>query len=118
MLTRPRARDGRAPRRHGRTALLLALVLPLPLAACGKRGPPVAPERRLPAAVQDLQGTVEGEAIRLSWTLPKIRVDRSALKEVRRTEVYRRLEENGTEAAPVRPAVLVFGGLFGAAPGV
>jgi hypothetical protein len=67
--------------------------------------------------VQDLQGTVEGDAIRLSWTLPKIRLDRSALKEVNRTEVYRRLE-NGAPEEPVRPAVLVFGGLFGPAPGV
>jgi uncharacterized protein len=91
--------------------------LPLPLAACGKRGPPVAPERKLPAAVQNLQGTVEGGSIRLSWTLPKIRLDRSALKEVRRTEVYRRLED-GTIEEPARPAVLVFGGLFGPAPGV
>src|SRR5262249_39137894 len=77
----------------------------------------VAPERRLPAAVADLQGAVEGDAIRLNWTLPKIRLDRSALKEVRRTEVYRRIEDGAAEE-PVRPAVLVFGGLFGPAPGV
>jgi hypothetical protein len=67
--------------------------------------------------VQDLQGAVEGRAIRLSWTLPRIRLDRSALKEVRRTEVYRRMEDGAPEE-PVRPAVLVFGGLFGPAPGV
>ena len=67
--------------------------------------------------MQDLQGTVEGDAIRLSWTLPKIRLDRSALKEVNRTEVYRRLE-SGAPEEPVRPAVLVFGGLFGPTPGV
>jgi fibronectin type 3 domain-containing protein len=77
----------------------------------------VAPERRLPAAVQDLQGAVEGNAIRLNWTLPRIRVDRSALKEIRRTEVYRRVE-NGAPEEPVRPAILVFGGLFGPPPGV
>ncbi len=100
-----------------RAALALALLLPLALAACGKRGPPVAPERKLPAAVQDLQGNVEGSAIRLNWTLPRIRVDRSALKEVRRTEVYRRVEDGAPEE-PVRPAVLVFGGLFGPPPGV
>ena len=99
-----------------RTALALALLLPLPLAACGKRGPPVAPERKLPAAVQDLQGTVEGGAIRLNWTLPRIRVDRSPLKEIHRTEVYRRIE-NGAPEEPVRPALLVFGGLFGGATG-
>jgi hypothetical protein len=93
------------------------LLLPLPLAACGKRGPPVAPEYRLPAAVQDLQAAVEGNAIRLTWTLPRIRVDRSPLREVARTEVYRRVEDGAPEQ-PVRPAILTFGGLFGPPPGV
>ena len=60
---------------------------------------------------------MEGGAIRLNWTLPRIRVDRSALKEIRRTEVYRRIE-NGAPEEPVRPALLVFGGLFGPPPGV
>jgi hypothetical protein len=112
-------RAGGEPRRGGRarTALALALLLPLPLAACGKRGPPIAPERRLPAAVQDLHGNVEGATIRLSWTLPRIRIDRSSLKEILRTEVYRRIEDGPPEEAP-RPAVLVFSGLFGPAPGV
>jgi hypothetical protein len=108
-----------APRRSGRvrTALALALLLPLPLAACGKRGPPIAPERRLPAAVQDLQGTIEGATIQLSWTLPRIRVDRSTLKEITRTEVYRRVED-GEPEEPTRPALLIFSGLFGPPPGV
>lgn len=100
-----------------RAVLGLALLLPLAPAACGKRGPPIAPEYRLPAAVQDLQAAVEGNDIRLTWTLPRIRVDRSALKEVLRTEVYRRVE-NGAVDQPVRPAILTFGGLFGPPPGV
>lgn len=103
--------------RRWRAAVSLALLLPLPLAACGKRGPPVAPEYRLPAAVQDLQAAVEGDTIRLTWTLPRIRVDRSPLREVARTEVYRRLED-GAPDQPVRPALLTFGGLFGPPPGV
>src|SRR4029453_1240934 len=60
---------------------------------------------------------VEGATIRLSWTLPRIRIDRSSLKEGLRTEVYRRIEDGPPEEAP-RPAVLVFSGLFGPAPGV
>jgi hypothetical protein len=108
----------RPPARWRRRAVLgLALLLPLPLAACGKRGPPVAPEYRLPAAIQDLQGAVVGNGIRLTWTLPKIRVDRSPLREVARTEVYRRREDGAVEQ-PVRPAILTFGGLFGPPPGV
>lgn len=101
-----------------RAALALLLLLPLALAACGKRGPPVAPERRLPAAVQDLQVAIVGEGVRLSWTLPRIRVDRSALKDLRRAEVYRRLETPGEAPEAPRPAVLTFGGLFGPPPGV
>src|SRR5262249_18957808 len=60
---------------------------------------------------QDLSASVVAEGVRLSWTLPKVRVDRTPLKELRRVEVYRRPETG--EAAPPRPAVLTFGGLFG-----
>ena len=94
-----------------RAALALILALPLALAACGKKGPPVAPERRLPAPVQDLAAVIVGDGVRLSWTLPRLRVDRSSLKDLRRVEVYRR-EETG-QAEPPRPAILTFGGLFG-----
>lgn len=77
----------------------------------------MSPERRLPAAVQDLSAAVLGEGVRLTWTLPKIRVDRSTVKEIRRTEVYRRLETAGEAELP-RPAILTFGGLFGGPSGV
>lgn len=95
-----------------RAWVALALSLPLALAACGKRGPPVAPERRLPSPAQDLAATLSAEGVRLAWSLPKIRIDRSALKELKRIEVYRR-QEDGAATEPARPAVLSFGGLFG-----
>jgi hypothetical protein len=98
---------------HPRAALVLALLLPLGLAACGRRGPPVAPERRVPAAVADLSAAIVADGVRLSWTLPRIRADRSPVKELGRTEVYRRLEEENGERKPDRPAVISFGGLFG-----
>jgi hypothetical protein len=91
--------------------------VPFTLLACGKRGDPVPPERRLPAAVQDLQAGVVADGVRLRWTLPRIRLDRSSLKEIRRTEVYRR-PEDAAATQPVRPALLTFGGLFGPPPGV
>lgn len=101
--------------RPTRAVLALALGGALLLAACGRRGPPVAPERRLPAPVADLQATVVGEGVQLTWTLPRIRVDRSPVRALSRTEVYRRLEQPGA-SEPARPAVLTFGGLFGGAP--
>jgi fibronectin type 3 domain-containing protein len=67
--------------------------------------------------VADLQATVAGEGVRLTWTLPRIRVDRSPLRELRRAELYRRLETGAETEAP-RPAVVTFGGLFGPPPGV
>ena len=109
----PRAdRPARAGRWRACLAVAVVLALPLTLAACGKRGPPVAPERRLPGAVQDLTATLSAEGVRLAWTLPKIRVDRSPLKDLQRIDVYRRLEDGPATEAP-RPAILSFGGLFG-----
>jgi hypothetical protein len=102
---------------RARAGLALALLLPLALAACGKRGPPVAPTLRLPAAVQDLQATIVDDGVELTWSLPRIRVDRSSVKEIRRTEVYRR-RENGAPDQPPRPAILTFGGLFGPPAGI
>jgi uncharacterized protein len=105
--------DGRrAETRAPRQWLLLLLIVPLVLAACGRRGPPVAPERRLPAAVADLSASVVGEGVRLTWTLPRVRADRTPIKALARTEVHRRPEEPG-DPGPPRPAVLTFGGLFG-----
>lgn len=85
-----------------RRALVLVLV-GLGLVACGKRGPNVAPERRLPAAVQDLAVSVEGPTVVLTWTLPTKRVDGTPLKELARVEVFRREEPR---EGPPRPAVL------------
>lgn len=92
-----------------RRALVLLLVV-LALVACGRRGPNVAPERRLPAAVQDLAASVEGPAAVLTWTLPTRRADGSPLKDLARVEVFRR-EETGE--APPRPAILAGRGVPG-----
>lgn len=100
-----------APRAAG-WLLLPALALALGVAGCGRRGAPVAPERRTPAAVQDLTAAITADGVRLGWTLPKIRADRSPLKEVRRTEVHRRLEAPG-DGGPGRPVILSSAGLFG-----
>jgi hypothetical protein len=67
-----RARRALAP------ALAAALVL-VALGACGRKGPPVAPERRVPQPVADLQGLVREQRIELAWSVPRRRVDNTRL---------------------------------------
>jgi len=56
----------------------------LGLAACGRKGPPVAPEARVPQAVADLAAVVRESAIELTWTNPPRRVDRTPLRDLTR----------------------------------
>ena len=36
---------------------------------CGKKGPPVPPQRRSPPAVKDLSYTIDNQIVELSWTI-------------------------------------------------
>jgi hypothetical protein len=91
-----------------RRALLALAVL---AAACGKRGRPVPPETRLPAAVTDLGGFVEPGTIQLGWTNPGRRVDDSPVRDLVAARVFR-VDDAGTGAAP-RSALLVRGHVQG-----
>jgi hypothetical protein len=68
---------------------LLVLLALAALVACGKVGPPVAPEVRLPQPVRDLSAVIEDGAIALSWTNPTRRVDNTRLKDLVFAHVYR-----------------------------
>lgn len=72
-------------------ALLLAVAAST---ACGKTGPPVAPETRLPQPVADLQAVVEDGGIVLTWTNPTQRADNKPLHDPKETRVYRN-EDDG-----------------------
>jgi fibronectin type 3 domain-containing protein len=75
---------------------LLALGLAaLALAACGKKGPPVAPEVRLPVTPGAVRGAIDERAIVVSWTAPATRMDGSRLRRIALYHVYRREEEDG-----------------------
>lgn len=89
--------------------LLLALV-GLVGVSCGKKGPPVAPERRVPAVVSGFAASVEGSAIVLSWTNPTTRADGTRLKDLTTLRVYRR--EEPEDGAP-KPAMLSRGRVVG-----
>jgi predicted small lipoprotein YifL len=97
-------------RRRLARGLLLAALAAVPLAACGKKGPPVAPQTRLPAAVTDLAGEVQDGSVRLTWTNPSRRADGSRLRALAEARVYR-VEDSGV--GDPRPAMLVGGRVAG-----
>ncbi|PYN09539.1 MAG: hypothetical protein DME06_15250, partial [Candidatus Rokuibacteriota bacterium] len=77
---------------------LLALVT-----ACGRVGPPVAPERRLPLPPTALSATIRAGEIVLSWQNPTHRADHSRVRDVEVVRLYRTSDAGQGEA---KPAVL------------
>ena len=79
-----------AARRRALAPLALAAALVLPaLPACGRKGTPVAPERRIPQAVSDLRGVVRDGAIELSFSVPQRRMDNTRLIDPGLARVFR-----------------------------
>lgn len=76
------------------------VALGLALAACGKVGPPVPPERRVPQPVMDLRGVVENGGIDLSWTNPTRRVDNTRLRDLTVVRVFRAEDAGVGEPKP------------------
>lgn len=94
--------------RRGLLALLLAAALAA--AACGKKGPPVAPETRLPVAVTDLAAVVADGTVELAWTNPGRRADGTRLRELAAVHVFR--HEDAGLGEP-KPALLSRGRVAG-----
>jgi len=92
-----------------RRLLVLGLAV-VALAACGKKGPPVAPEIRVPAVPGALHGAVEERSIVVSWTAPGTRLDGTRLRRIGTYRVYRREEADG---GPVKSAMLSSGRVVG-----
>ncbi len=92
------------------TWTLAVLALVAGIAGCGKKGPPVAPERRLPAAASALTASVEGNMVVLSWINPKTRVDGTRLRDLGTVKLHRREEAEG---APPRAAMVSQGQVVG-----
>ena len=89
----------------GRRALALAAIgLALAIGACGRKSPPVAPERRVPMAVSDLEAVLRNGVVELAWTAPRRRVDNSRLLDPGVTRLFR--TEDSGQGEP-RPAMLV-----------
>ena len=95
-------------RRRPRLAALV--LLGLALAACGKKGPPVIPENRLPAPAAGLGALIDEGAIQVSWTNPTTRFDGTSLRDLIEVKLYRR-EDN--DDSPLKPAMLSGGQVVG-----
>jgi len=89
---------------------VLVLVAALAFAACGKVGPPVAPQVRVPAPVSDLRGVIEDGTVALVWTNPQQRADQSRLRDLSEVRLYRSEDEG---IVPPKPALLAHGRIAG-----
>jgi hypothetical protein len=88
----------------------LVLIAACVLGACGRAGPPVAPETRVPMAISDLRGVIEDGAVSLTWTNPQRRVDQSRVRDLSEARLYRS-EDDGV--LPPKPALLTLGKIAG-----
>ena len=93
--------------------LLALAVVGLAIGACGKKGPPVAPEARLPMPPSEARAYIDEDAIVVGWTIPRTRADGSALRDLSTLELYRREEAEGTLP---RPAMLSAGRVVARGP--
>ena len=89
---------------------VLVLVVAGLLTACGRAGPPVAPEVRSPTPISDLRGVIEDGAVSLTWSNPQRRVDQSRLRDLSEARIYR-TEDDGV--VPPKPALLTLGKIAG-----
>lgn len=91
--------------------LVLSALVGFTFLGCGKKGPPVAPERRLPAAASGLSASVEGPAIVVRWTNPRQRLDSTALRDLTVVKLHRR--EEMPDLVEPKAAMLSWGRVVG-----
>ena len=76
-----------------------------------EKGPPVAPELRLPVPASALKAHIDEEAVVVGWTIPRHARGRLGAARPRdRVRLYRREEDDG---APAKPAMLSGGRIVG-----
>ncbi len=74
----------------------------LALGGCGKKGPIVPPERRLPLPPSDMRASVDDRVIVVQFVAPRNRVDNSRLRDLTLMRLFRR--EEAPDGAP-KPAM-------------
>ncbi len=80
-----------------RTKALALCVACASVAACGKKGPPLAPIARLPAAVERVTATRVGHDVYLTLTIPAANIDGSTPVDLGYVDIY---AHTGTTAPP------------------
>lgn len=78
----------RTSARARRNRLIAVVLVAASLAACGKKGPPLAPLVRIPAVVQRVTAAQLGRQVYLTFTLPSANVDRSTPADIGFVDVY------------------------------
>jgi len=91
-----------------RLALLLpAAAIALSCAACGKKGPPLPPLLKIPAAPPDLTASRRGDIVDLQFTVPTTNTDGSRPANMDRVEVYAVTTAPGAAAETLSDAQFV-----------
>ncbi len=70
-----------------RTPIGLLLIMLL-MSGCGKKGPPLPPLVRLPAAPQDFVAVRRGSSVAIAFALPSTNADRTSPADLARVDVY------------------------------
>ena len=81
-------RAGRASARAGRTAAAAALCAILAAGACGRKGPPLPPLVRLPAAVGEFTARRVGSRVLFQFTIPAANTDGARPADLLQVEIY------------------------------
>jgi hypothetical protein len=72
----------------GRWSCCVSLVVCIVVAGCGKKGPPLAPIVRIPAAVPSIQAHRVGSNAFVTLAVPNTNIDRSMPVDIVRIEIY------------------------------
>ena len=80
--------SARSPRRQRWTCVAVCAACAFQVAACGKKGPPLAPLVKLPVAPADLAAERRGNTVDLSFTVPGANTDGTRPANVARADVY------------------------------